>query len=219
MLADRLCFEGLRNSVVDVMADLADSTNSVLTPSDTRILYDQIGGGRETMVGKLVLDLFAFKKTDKLLREHEDRWHAGFLRDLCVHLKRPCEQAMQRHRLGMWYPSSYHDTRACEVCRTVILPRYGAVRCEDCFVAWCVKCVGDGTGVAAWEDGNPGRFFRVGAEIGDTDGEGNVVMETLTGKKVKVRKWTSCKPWRGSRCVVYHEHKETERCGDVFLGH
>jgi hypothetical protein len=32
------------------------------------------------------------------------------------------------------------------------------------------------------------------------------------------RRWESCKPWRGSRCVVYHEHKETEACGDVFMG-
>ena len=64
--------------IVDVMADLADSTNSVLTPSDTRILYEQISEG--AAVRRLVLDLFAFKKTDKLLAEHEDAWHARFLR-------------------------------------------------------------------------------------------------------------------------------------------
>jgi hypothetical protein len=33
-----------------------------------------------------------------------------------------------------------------------------------------------------------------------------------------VRKWEACKPWRGARCALYHEHAETERCGDVFLG-
>jgi hypothetical protein len=37
-------------------------------------------------------------------------------------------------------------------------------------------------------------------------------------KARRVRKWESCMPWRGARCVLYHEHEETERCGDVFLG-
>jgi hypothetical protein len=32
------------------------------------------------------------------------------------------------------------------------------------------------------------------------------------------RKWEACKPWRGARCALYHEHEETERCGDVFMG-
>jgi hypothetical protein len=34
----------------------------------------------------------------------------------------------------------------------------------------------------------------------------------------KGRKWESCKPWRGARCRVYHEHNETDACGDVFMG-
>ncbi|KAF1970412.1 hypothetical protein BU23DRAFT_383709, partial [Bimuria novae-zelandiae CBS 107.79] len=70
ILADRFCFEGLRNYIVDMIADLADQTNSVLTPSDTRILYNEIGEGAK--VRELVLDLFACKKTDRLLASHSD---------------------------------------------------------------------------------------------------------------------------------------------------
>jgi hypothetical protein len=229
ILADRLCFEGLRNRIVDVVADLADSTNSVLTPSDTRILYEQISEGAP--VRKLVLDLFAFKKTDKLLAEHEDAWHARFLRDLCVLLKRPCAQAMLRHRLCMWYPANYATTLACENCRSVIPPRYGAVRCEDCCVAWCPRCVGEGVSMAGWEDGNPGRYVRVKDSGRDDSGiwseeespdsvAGSVAdVSSGNGKKVRIRKWQSCKPWRGSRCAIYHEHKETDTCAEAFMGH
>ncbi|KAF2743674.1 hypothetical protein M011DRAFT_480617 [Sporormia fimetaria CBS 119925] len=235
ILADRLCIESLRNTIVDTIADLADDTNSVLTPSDTRILYEQIPP--HAPIRSLVLDLFAFKKTDKLLAEHEDRWHAGFLRDLVVLLKRPCPQAMLRHKLSMWYAASYDSAAllACENCRTVLPPRFGAVRCEECGVAWCKRCVGEGTGMAGWEDGSPGRMVRVrrgdvvhggrdtgagGRESADGDsgyddgwesaGEGGLV-----GRKMRVRKWMSCKPWRGSRCAVYHEHRETERCAEM----
>jgi hypothetical protein len=38
------------------------------------------------------------------------------------------------------------------------------------------------------------------------------------GKERRVKKWESCKPWRGARCMLYHEHDETEVCGEVFLG-
>ncbi|KAH7138232.1 hypothetical protein B0J11DRAFT_421763 [Dendryphion nanum] len=229
ILADRLCFEGLRNRIVDVISDLADSTNSVLTPSDTRILYEQIGD--HTTIRKLILDLFAFKKTDKLLDEHADRWHAGFLRDLCVRLKRPCEQSMLRHRLRMWCPEQWHATRCCEGCRAILPPRYGAVACEECCCAWCVRCVDEGVGMASWEDGR-GRWdmgekgvARLGTSLvmgGDAERERSDELWEATGKRlarIKRRKWESCKPWRGSRCRVYHEHKETEACGEVFLGH
>ncbi|OAK99848.1 hypothetical protein IQ06DRAFT_193214, partial [Phaeosphaeriaceae sp. SRC1lsM3a] len=69
-LADRLCFEGLRNAVVDLISDLADRTNSVLTPSDTRILYISLRDSAPLRT--LILDLFAFKKTDRLLDSHAD---------------------------------------------------------------------------------------------------------------------------------------------------
>ncbi|PSN62834.1 hypothetical protein BS50DRAFT_130571 [Corynespora cassiicola Philippines] len=194
IFADRFCFEALRNRVVDLISDLADSTNSVLTPSDTRILYDVLPA--TAPLRKLVLDLFAFKKTDKLLDTHADRWHAGFLRELCVRLKRPCEQSMQRHALRMWCPEAWHGTKACDHCRAVLPPRVGAVGCDECALAWCVRCVEEGVGMAGWEDGR---------------GRGESV--------AKARKWEACKPWRGARCVVYHEHQETEVCGDVFMGH
>ena len=200
ILADRLDFEGLRNAVVDCIAECADRTNSVLTPSDTRILYEQIPDSPSGhKIRELVLDLFAFKKTDRLLREHQDRWHGAFLRDLVVRLKKPCEQALLRHRLRMWIPAAWLATRACEGCRAVLPPRYGAVGCEACGLGWCVRCVAEGTGLAAWEDGRGRRGS------GHGDGE-------------KAPRWESCKPWRGSRCSVYHEHGETERCGELFMG-
>lgn len=221
ILADRLCFEGLRNYVVDLIADLADNTNSVLTPSDTRILYEQISEGAK--IRELILDLFAFKKTDKLLASHTDRWHAAFLRDLCVRLKKPCEQAMQRHRLRMWCPESWHGTRACDICRAVLPPRFGAVGCDECCCAWCLRCVGEGVAVAGWEDGR-GAFggVRVGGVGGGggEDGEEGLADGKVMGRKRGAwsRKWESCKPWRGARCRVYHEHAETEACTDVFMG-
>ena len=210
ILADRFCFEALRNYIVDMMADLADQTNSVLTPSDTRILYNDINEGSK--LRELVLDLFAFKKTDKLLASHADHWHAKFLRDLCVRLKKPCAQAMTRHRIRNFIPLNWEGSRACEGCRVVLTPRFGAVACEECAYVWCVKCYEEGVGVACWEDG------RVGLE---EEGEGKGRRKKCYGRGVgngKVARWESCKPWRGSRCVVYHEHRETEACRDVFMG-
>ncbi|KAF2025050.1 hypothetical protein EK21DRAFT_77364 [Setomelanomma holmii] len=209
-LADRLCFEGLRNAIVDLMADLADRTNSVLTPSDTRILYDQIRDSAPLQ--GLVVDLFAFKKTDRLLETHGDFWHAAFLRDLSVQLKRPCEQALLRHRLRMWCPDSWHNVRACDNCKTVLPPRYGAVVCDDCCVTFCTKCVEGGTGMAGWDDGR-GKCEVLDEPAVDATGGG-----AGEGKERRLKKWESCKPWRGARCMLYHEHEETERCGDVFLG-
>jgi hypothetical protein len=56
-------------------------------------------------------------------------------------------------------------------------------------MGWCNQCTEGGVGEARWEDG-----------------------------RRREGKWEGCKPWRGTRCVVYHEHGETERCGDVFMG-
>ncbi|KAF2869009.1 hypothetical protein BDV95DRAFT_451769, partial [Massariosphaeria phaeospora] len=226
MLADRLCIEGLRNSVIDVIAALADRTNSVLTPSDTRLLYTALPR-TDSPLHSLVLDLFAFKKTDRLLDSHQDRWHAGFLRDLCVRLKRPCEAAMQRHRLVGWCPVDWASVRACEECRGVLGVREGAVRCLGCGAAWCRACVRGGVGVAGWEDGRPGVGVGVGGRraVGGEDevfarqreeidrlAKGGV--EGGDARWATGRKWESCKPWRWSRCAIYHEHRETERCGE-----
>lgn len=206
-LADRLCMEGLRNAVVDLIADLADRTNSVLTPSDTRILY---AGIRDSaLLRDLVLDLFAFKKTDRLVEGHVDSWHAAFLRELCVLLKRPCAQALLRHRLRMWCPESWHGARGCDNCRGVLQPRVGAVACDDCCLSFCTRCVEAGVAMAGWDDGRSIEEGYSGDAMGGARGDGKVR---------KTRKWEACKPWRGARCALYHEHEETERCGDVFMG-
>ncbi|KAF2685534.1 hypothetical protein K458DRAFT_441968 [Lentithecium fluviatile CBS 122367] len=132
-LADRFCFESLRNYIVDLISDLADSTNSVLTPSDTRILYEQIS--ESAKICELMLDLFA----------HTDRWHAGFLRDLC------------RHRLRMWCPDSWHATRACDIYRVLLPPRFGAVACDECCCVWCAWKRGT---ARKWESCKPWRGVR-----------------------------------------------------------
>ncbi|ORY03408.1 hypothetical protein BCR34DRAFT_591584 [Clohesyomyces aquaticus] len=238
ILADRLCFEGLRNSVIDLIAELADATNSVPTPTDTRILYsDEIASSAK--IRDLVLDLFAFKKTDRLIETHVDRWHAGFLRDLVVRLKRPVSQAWARHSLVFWCPGSWANVRACETCRRVLRPRVGVVACENCAGAWCGRCADEGVEVVGWEDGrrvddgegegfegevgsrgsgSPGSWSSssgtvVGSEFGSGNGLG-----LGTGSRCLARKFEDCKPWRGSRCKIYHEHKETQWCGDVFMG-
>jgi hypothetical protein len=176
----------------------------VLTPSDTRILYEQIRDS--SPLRSLVLDLFAFKKTDRLLESHADTWHAAFLRELATRLKRPCTQAMTRHRLHMWCPDSWHSTRACDNCRAVLPPRQGAIACDECCLAFCNKCVEVGTAMASWDDGR-NRWELVCPE--EMEGAAD---------KARKQKWEACKPWRGSRCALYHEHGETERCGDVFMG-
>ncbi|KAF1843788.1 uncharacterized protein K460DRAFT_288828 [Cucurbitaria berberidis CBS 394.84] len=206
-LADRLGLEGARNAVVDCVSELADRTNSVLTPSDTRILYEQIRDSAP--LRSLVLDLFSFKKTDRLLESHSDWWHAAFLLDLSVQLKRPCPQALSRHRLRMWCPESWHATRACDNCRNVLPPWYGAVACEDCCQAFCTRCVESGVGMAGWDDG------RAKWEVAEDPLDTSV---GASSDRAKLRKWEACKPWRGARCALYHEHEETDRCGDVFLG-
>ncbi|EME77910.1 uncharacterized protein MYCFIDRAFT_101810, partial [Pseudocercospora fijiensis CIRAD86] len=71
-LSDRLLTTPLSNHILSTIARLSESTNSVPTPSDTWILYDTI---RDTSpLRTLILDLFAYKKTDKLLETHKDDW-------------------------------------------------------------------------------------------------------------------------------------------------
>ena len=87
--------------------------------------------------------------------------------------------------------------------------------------------------MAAWEDGR-GRWDAAGAishsgnvlmtrsEPGRLESRGDGVVPADAIKKLarlKCRKWESCKPWRGARCLTYHEHQETETCGEVFRGH
>lgn len=102
---------------MDLIADLADRTNSVLTLSDTCALYEAIRDSAP--LRDLVLDLLASKKTDRLVERHANCLFAAFLHDLCVLLRRPCSQAMIRHRLKMWCPDTWDCARSCDGCRGV----------------------------------------------------------------------------------------------------
>ncbi|OCK73412.1 hypothetical protein K432DRAFT_387411 [Lepidopterella palustris CBS 459.81] len=181
-LADRLAVERLRNHTIDQIAELAEQTNCVPTPSDTHILYETIRDSAP--LRSLVLDLFAFKKTDKLLAEHPDDWHPSFLRDLAVLLKRPSEAAMLRHSFRPWQAAWPPLARGCEGCGRVIdTGGQNARTCVGCSRPFCQPCALLGKGRAEWE---------AGEEV--------------------------CRPWKGARCRLYHEHAETEKCGVSALG-
>ncbi|KAI4738494.1 hypothetical protein E4T50_11035 [Aureobasidium sp. EXF-12298] len=119
-LSDKLMTTTLCNHIVDTIARLSESTNSVPTPSDTWILYDNIRDNAP--MRKLILDLFAYKKTDKLLESHKDEWHPRFLRELVVKLKRPGLESLDRHSLTPWRPISWQKSKACEACRELLTP-------------------------------------------------------------------------------------------------
>lgn len=192
--ADQLDIEGLRNGVVDAVARLAEQTNSVPTPTDTWILYDGI---RESaLLRELVLDLFAFKKTDNLIATHPDEWHPSFLRDLVCRLKRPGPKTLTRHALEIWEPEGWtvggcqggvseqsgaggQGVKACEICKVVITPGMTGWCCEGCKKGFCKGCVASGRGGGAGMDWS------------------------LVEKE--------CKPWLRGMCG-YHEHVETEVC-------
>jgi hypothetical protein len=182
-LADQLCIEGLRNAVVDFMAELADQTNSVPTPLDSNLLYENIRDNAP--IRRLVLELFAFKKTDNLVATHPDEWHPTFLRELIWKLKRPGYSALMRHDLRRWRPSTWNDTKACEICKVVLKPDVSSNICGGCNRAFCCSCVGKGLG-------------------GGGDG-GGLIDWSLAERE--------CKPWSSPRGKCeYHEHAETERC-------
>lgn len=142
--ADQLDIEGLRNAVVDRVAGLAEETNSVPTPTDTHILYESI---RESApLRELILDLFAFKKTDNLIATHPDEWHPAFLRDLVCKLKRPGPKALTRHLLERWEPLSWTAVKACELCKVVVKPGSVGHVCEKCGKGFCKECVKRGVG-------------------------------------------------------------------------
>ncbi|KAI9680237.1 MAG: hypothetical protein M1822_007236 [Bathelium mastoideum] len=149
-LADRLAVEGLRNAAVDRVAELAEQTNSVPTPSDTHILYDRIRDGAP--MRRLVTDLFAFKKTDNLLETHRDNWNNKFLRDLVVTLKRPQKHALSRHALVEW--KTRHGEKwtpyGCDVCK-IPCQANRDWRCEECFRVFCRGCVIRGLSGCGWD--------------------------------------------------------------------
>lgn len=138
-LSDRLLTTPLSNHILSTIARLSEATNSVPTPSDTFILYDSIRDN--SPLRTLVLDLFAYKKTDKLLETHKDDWHAKFLRELVVKLKRPGSDALERHNLVAWRPRSWSSTKACEWCRDSCKPGISADKCCACEKAFCENCI------------------------------------------------------------------------------
>lgn len=178
-LSDRMLTASLSNHICDTVARLSETTNSVPTPSDTWILYDSI---RDTApIRRLVLDLFAYKKTDKLLEGHRDEWHPRFLRELVVKLKRPGPEAMDRHALVSWRPRDWAGTKACEVCRELLKPGISGEKCEVCERAFCGGCA---------------RNARAGNAGGSMYGGGGVI----GGEP------GACKPWIRGGCGRYHEH-------------
>lgn len=138
-LSDRLLTTPFSNYILTTIARLSEATNSVPTPSDTCILYDNI---RESSpLRTLIIDLFAYKKTDKLLETHKDEWHCKFLRELVVKLKRPGPEAIERHSLESWRPRSWSSTRACECCKDTLKPDIRADKCALCEKAFCSGCL------------------------------------------------------------------------------
>ena len=77
----------LKNAIIDTLASIADSTNSVPTPDDTHATYGEDVGEDMTSLSALTLDLFVWKKTAHLVGTHPDSWHEKFLRRLVVKLK------------------------------------------------------------------------------------------------------------------------------------
>lgn len=179
-LSDRLLTTSLSNHIIDTVARLSETTNSVPTPSDTWLLYGdccsysglhhcacttrrasniQLPGATEvemeidpspptkslktphpcphpptgpntgvrpsSPLRDLILDLFTYKKTDRLLQTHKDDWHPLFLRDLVVKMKRPGRDMLARHKLREWRPRTWHEAKACEGCRGVVGPGSG----------------------------------------------------------------------------------------------
>lgn len=221
VLADRLCFEGLRNAVVDTIADLADSTNSVPTPTDTHLLYTGVRESAPLRI--LILDLFTSKNTDNLLELHQGEWHADFLLDLVVHIKQPVRQAAQRHRL-MWYSQKCHVRPTCENCKELLPPDQDGVTCIDCSMIFCTVCMTSGKALSRWNDSKTTDESSV-KRIRRANGRAPIEQThsaSTSNKSAEVGKtpmmWIiergRCKPWKRPRCPLYHEHDETMKCGD-----
>ena len=143
-LSDRLLTTPLSNHILSTIARLSESTNSVPTPSDTWILYDSMH--ETSRIKTLILDLFAYKKTDRLLETHKDEWHPRFLRELCVKLKRPGPEAIERHSLVAWRPTNWSTSKACELCKEILQPGLSGDKCCACDKVFCSQCLRSGPG-------------------------------------------------------------------------
>lgn len=188
-LADFLIAPPLANLVLSTIARLAECTNSVPTPSDTNIIYDTIR--ENSPVRRLVLDLFKYKKTDRLLETHRDNWHGIFLRDALIAVKRSHVDALDRHTLMPWRPRCWDDSRSCEGCRGIVRPGATVERCtiSGCDKVFCCDCV---------------QRLEAAKQFGVDHGINWAYRGDLEG----------CKPWSGSGiCERYHEHDaEKDTC-------
>ncbi|KAL9610995.1 MAG: hypothetical protein Q9167_004340 [Letrouitia subvulpina] len=72
ILADELQVEGAKNAAVDRLAAVADGANAVPTPDDTHTVFEEAREG--CGLAGLVVDLFAYKRTEALVEGHEDCW-------------------------------------------------------------------------------------------------------------------------------------------------
>lgn len=72
ILADQLGVSLLKNKIVETVGWVSDRTNACPAPADTKLLDAKTTMGSNLRT--LVLDLFVWKTTDKLLLEHQDDW-------------------------------------------------------------------------------------------------------------------------------------------------
>ena len=86
IFADKYSIRELQNDICDKVVSVAEQENACPNPEDTWTLYEEVNEGAR--IRDVVLDLFAWKRTEKLLEEHEDAWHQRFLRSLAVRAKK-----------------------------------------------------------------------------------------------------------------------------------
>lgn len=115
-LVDKLGVESCKNAIIEKIALLAEATNSVPTPSDTWIIFETFGDLDNNPLRKLIVDLFAWKRTDNLLDGHEDEWHPRFMRDLCVRMKR--EDVRNTQKPWMRDICRYHEHATGKRCNS-----------------------------------------------------------------------------------------------------
>ncbi|KAL8998351.1 MAG: hypothetical protein Q9169_002564 [Polycauliona sp. 2 TL-2023] len=84
ILADELQVGGCKNDIIDFMAKTADATNSVPTPDDTVTIFGENGVREGCGLRSLVVDLFAWKKTDHLVEGHDDSWFVPTFSFYCI---------------------------------------------------------------------------------------------------------------------------------------
>ena len=113
-LVDKLGVSACKNAIVDKVAMLAEDTNSVPTPTDTWIIFETFGTSRNDCMRRLVVDLFAWKRTDNLLDQHPDEWHPRFMRDLAVRMK--IEDTRTTSRPWLRDTCRYHEHSKDERC-------------------------------------------------------------------------------------------------------